>query len=542
MQLRDYQRDLKDDIYRAWDDNYRAVCAVSPTGSGKTVLMGSVAHDMMVRNRPGVIIAHRTELVGQISLAVSRFGIPHNIIGPSSTVAFCIRQQINEVGRKFHDSRGMITVAAVDTLNARAGALSQWFADQTWWMTDECHHLLSGNKWGKAVDLMPNALGLGVTATPVRADNRSLHIDQGGVFDTMVLGPTMRDLINRGALCDYRIFAPPQSIDTSGVTVGSTGDYSQPGLRAAAHKSQIVGDVVSHYLKLAPGLRGITFTVDVEQANQLATAFNEAGVRAAAVSAKTPDGARQAAIDKFRKGKLLQLVNVDLFGEGFDVPAVEVVSMARPTMSYGLYVQQFGRALRTLDGKTHGIIIDHVGNVVKHGLPDAPRKWSLYSEERGKRAKPDPDLIPLTTCVECIQPYERFHRACPHCGHVPEPAGRGAPEQVDGDLIELDPSVLAQMRGEVERIDGDPQIPAGATGAVEGAIRKRWRERQEAQATLRHTIAVWAGRLRDRGAEDSEIYRRFYLRFGTDIMSAQAMSAGEARGLTLAILTDTSVS
>ena len=521
MQLRDDQEQLKTDTYTQWDAGLRAVCAVSPTGSGKTVLMGSVALDKHTAFQPGCVIAHRVELVSQISMAMARFGIPHNIIAAKSTIAFCVAQHVRELGRKFYDARGMVTVAAVDTLNARHASLGQWFADQRWWMIDECHHLLSNNKWGTAVSRMPQAIGLGVTATPVRADRKSLHVEQGGVFDAMVLGPTMRDLIDRGKLCDYRIFAPPASYEMTADDIGSTGDFKAANTKLKAVKSEIVGDVVSHYMKLTPGRRGITFTVDVAEAESVAEAFNAEGIPAIAVSAKTPDSVRQAAIDKFRRGVVLQLVNVDLFGEGFDVPAVEVVSMARPTMSYGLYVQQFGRALRILDGKERGIIIDHVGNVKRHGLPDAPRRWSLWSEARGRKKDDEEKPIPVTACTQCFTAYERIHKACPYCGHIETPEGRGRPDQVDGDLVELSPEVLAAMRADVDKIDGEPVIPYGATAVVEGSVRKRWRERQEAQGELRDGIARWAGVYRERGESDSVIMRRFFHRFGVDILSAQ---------------------
>lgn len=539
MQLRDYQQQLKDDIYSQWDAGMRAVCAVSPTGSGKTVLMGSVALDKHVTFQPGCIIAHRVELVSQISMAMGRFGIPHNIIAAKSTISFCVGQHVKELGRKFYDPRGMVTVAAVDTLNARHASLGQWFADQRWWMCDEGHHLISGNKWHKVVSRMQQAIGLAVTATPVRADRRSLHFEQGGVFDAMVLGPGMRNLIDRHKLCDYRIFAPPQSYEMSDDDVGSTGDFKAKSTKLKAAKSEIVGDVVKHYQKLTPGKRGITFTVDVEEAESVAEAFNAAGVPAIAVSAKTPDSVRQAAIDKFRRGVVLQLVNVDLFGEGFDVPAVEVVSMARPTMSYGLYVQQFGRALRILEGKAHGIIIDHVGNVKRHGLPDAPRNWTLWSEQRGKKRDAEDEPIPVTACTKCFTAYERIYKACPYCGHVDVPEGGGrSVDKVDGDLIELSPDTLAAMRAEVDAIDGEPVIPYGATSVVENSVKKRWRERQESQGVLRDTIARWAGVHRERGEEDSVIMRRFYFKFGVDILSAQSLGKKEAESLTNRITSD----
>ena len=526
MQLRDYQIDLKNGAYSSWRAGHRNVALVSPTGSGKTVTMASIAHDM--GKSPGVVIAHRVELVGQISATLARFGIYHQIIGPASTVKYCIQKHIREVSRSYVSKRSIVTVAAVDTLVARADKLSQWATDQRWWMIDECHHVLRENKWGAAVGMFHSAYGIGVTATPLRADRKSLHADQGGVFSDMIVGPTMRELISRGSLCDYRIFAPTNSIDTADLKIGSTGDYSQPGLRAAAHKSRIVGDIVESYKRIAMGKRGITFVVDVEQAVETAKAFNEAGVPAMAVHAKTDDTVRDSAVQKLASGKVLQLVNVDLFGEGFDVPVVEVVSMGRPTMSYGLFVQQFGRALRPFEGKSHGIIIDHVSNVKLHGLPDAKRTWSLYAEERGRKREKDPDDIKVSTCVSCFQVFQAVTRTCPYCGHTPEPVGRDRPEQVDGDLTELTPEVLAAMRGEIERVDGDPQIPFGATPIVEASVRKRWRERQEAQRELRETIALWAGYWKDRGAGDPEIHRRFWHLFDTDVMTAQTLGASEA--------------
>ena len=308
---------------------------------------------------------------------------------------------------------------------------------------------------------------------------------------------------------------------------------------------QFDADVVIHCAGLAHSKKyneADYYKINSKLTNEFAIKCKEIGVKKfiffstihvyMAVSAKTPDAVRAGAIQKFRAGEIMQLVNVDLFGEGFDVPAVEVVSMARPTMSYGLFVQQFGRALRTAPGKSHGIILDHVGNVQRHGLPDAPRQWSLYNENYGKRGKRDDDgVIPVTSCPECFAAYERVHNACPHCGHVPEPAGRSLPEQLDGDLIELDPSVLAEMRGEIDGIDGDAQVPVGADAAVTGAVKKRWRERQEAQQRLRDAIALWAGMWRDAGEDDSTIHRRFFLTFGTDVMTAQTLNAADAAQL-----------
>ena len=206
--------------------------------------------------------------------------------------------------------------------------------------------------------------------------------------------------------------------------------------------------------------------------------------------------------------------------------------MGRPTMSYGLYVQQFGRVLRTADDKTHGMVIDHVGNVVRHGLPDAPRQWSLTAPEGNRKGGTDPDVIGLKACTECYRPYERHRTACPNCGAVPVPAGRSEPKMVDGDLVEMTPEVLARMRGEIDYSDGDLKIPANVTTATAYSIRNKWVERQRQQKALRECIALWAGVFKHgHGETDREIQKRFYLTFGVDIMSAQALGAPEAQKL-----------
>src|SRR5690606_20969131 len=156
--------------------------------------------------------------------------------------------------------------------------------------------------------------------------------------------------------------APPNDIDLSGVNISASGDFSPAPLRHAVHKSKITGDVIDHYLRFAAGTRAVPFAVDIKAAAEIARDFKLSGVPAEVISSLTPPTQRQLIMKKFRNGEILQLVNVDILGEGVDVPAIEVVSMARPTQSYCTFAQQFGRALRPLPGKTHAIIIDHVNN------------------------------------------------------------------------------------------------------------------------------------------------------------------------------------
>lgn len=523
--LRDYQHKGATEVQAAWGLGARNVLMIMPTGAGKTHTKTHIAKEL---NVPSIAIAHRQELVLQISCSLAAFGMTHDIIAPTSMIRFCVQRHAAQFGRSFYKKDAQFNVAGVRTLLTRKDSLKQFCSRIQLWDIDEAHHVLPNNQWGQAVDMFPNARGLGVTATPLRCDRQGLD----GVFNHMVVGPSMRDLINQGHLSDYRIFCPPVSLDFSKIRVSdSTKEFVQKDLVQETERSQIVGDVVSHYLKFAAGKRGLTFAVDVASATKIAEAYNAAGVPAAVVTAKTPDSVRVNLLDRLAQGSVLQLVNVDLFGEGMDCPAIEVVSMARPTQSYGLYVQQFGRALRILAGKEWAIIIDHVGNVIRHGLPDAPRDWTLSAPEKRKR-NDDNGAIRLTVCGGCFQPYRRILVACPYCEHRPTPDSRAAPEFVDGDLEELDPQVLARMRGEVDRIDGPPMVPNNASPGTVVSLRNKWLRRQAAQHELREQMALWAGqRFHGLGHSDSMIQREFYLTFGIDMMSAKALGTNDARAL-----------
>jgi superfamily II DNA or RNA helicase len=552
MQLRDFQDTVKQEVYTAWE-TFPNVLAVLPTGGGKTALFSSILQDF---DGVKIALAHRQELVGQMSISLAKWGIKHRIVASDAVIRQIVKLHHAELGRSFYDPGAQTIAASVDTLIRRQ---YDWFGRVGLWVVDEAHHLLEDNKWGEVVALFPNAKGLGVTATPIRADGKGLGRDADGLIDVMVVGPTGRDLMNLGWLSDYGVYSfKPDDLDFGGVETGKTGDLKINQLRKATHASrQLVGDVVKTYLMKAKGKRGITFAVDIEQARELTQEYIDAGVPADIVTAKTPLPLRAFIIKQFRDGDILQLVNVDLFGEGFDVPAVEVVSMARRTESYSLFSQQLGRMLRpvyapgtdmstaagrllgiALGGKPRGILLDHVGNYISHamkmGLPEDPKPWTLDArEKRGSTLK---DGIALTGCENCGLPYERFRTQCPACGFAPTPAERTAPEQVDGDLELLDRTVLKAMIAEVARIDNPPQVPTGATPIVAGAIHKNHIARFEGQQELRAVIAEWGGWRKQEGLTDREAQRKFYLDFGVDIMTAQALNKKDAGKLRARVL------
>lgn len=548
IHLRPYQTDLISEVYQAYRDGFRNVLAVMPTGAGKSIVVSQIVLDGHQQGLTECVIAHRNELVSQMSLHVARRGIPHRIIASRSTIAQITAEHRREFGRSFVNPDARCSVVSVDTLKARKDDLNTWAQQVQRWTIDEAHHAVGNadrekNKWGEAIAMFPNAYGLGVTATPRRADGVGLGRWQSdgspgdGPFEKMIVGPSMRDLIDMGSLSQYEVLVPESDFTIDESKIAKSGDWSTQRMREASKRSHIVGDVVTEYLRRAPGKRAICFATDVETSNEIAQRFNDAGVAAASVSAKTPTEVRNDYIRRFRDGRITVLVNVDLFGEGFDVPAVEVVIMARPTASLAVYLQQFGRALRPMDGKPFGLVIDHVSNWKRHGFPDKPHIWTLDRRDKRAKREPDPDDIELTSCKSCSRPYEKVHAICPYCGEAPPaPAGGGRSiEQVDGDFFLLDREMVAQMQ-QAARLENPGDMMSRidhATGnsiAAKGAANRQM-ERIAAQQRLTAAIEQWAGCRRAAGDTDQMIFRRFYLTWGVDMISATAGKRAEMESL-----------
>lgn len=534
--LRPYQEKLVAETYSQWDKGVQFVAMVSATGSGKSMTLTAIVAKERDRGQYVLVLAHRQELITQLSDTMGRMEIRHRVIAANKVVRFAAKQSMENHGVNYVDPNARVMVASVQSMREAKIADLAKLGNKLTVVQDEFHHATKKSKtWGGVLTPLLNAgaRGLGPTATPCRADGQGLSRETDGYADVIVEGPSMRWLIDNGYLSQYKIYCPPTDLRLDNVeTSKTTGDYKEKELKAEIGRSHIVGDIVSHYLKICPGKRGITFTVGVDTAEEVAEEYRKRGVPAVALSGRNADEERVQAIRDLKSGKILQIVNDSLIGEGVDIPAVEVVSFARPTQSYALYAQMFGRALRPFEGKSHAIIIDAVSNVMRHGLPDAPREWSLDRRER-RTGKSEPSTVRV--CTACAAVYERFRDACPDCGEpVPKPAQRSGPEFVDGDLYELDPDVLAQMRNEVVGARETPEAMRDRLTAqhvpMPGVMAnvKRQKERLDALVRLDLKLAEWAGYRRAEGLSDSEIFRKFYLTYGVSWLEAQALKAADA--------------
>lgn len=412
--LRDYQEQGVADIRDAFRGGARRVVYVSPTGSGKTVLFAFVARNAANRGNRVCILEHRRELVRQAGKALDDEGLPFGTIA---------------AGRR-DVSRSQVNVAAVQTLARRVEHYRDAF-DLI--IADEAHHCVAGT-WRTVVEANPKARVLGVTATPERLDGVGL----GDVFDSMVLGPTVRDLIDRGYLADYRLFRDPNPPDFSKIR-RVAGEYHAGDLAEFMSSSTLVGNAVEHYKREADGLPAVVFTVNVDSASMMASSFRDAGYRAASVDGSMDTATRDERIGALGKG-LDILTSCELISEGLDVPGISAAILYRPTMSLAMCRQQIGRALRPKIGGGKAIILDHAGNTHKHGLPCTEIEWSLTSKKRKSSVG---NSEPVRTCPECFAVQPIGASVCENCGfEFPRKEG---PEIVDGSLEEVDVAAFANV-------------------------------------------------------------------------------------------------
>lgn len=388
---------------------HRATLLQSATGSGKTRLGSELARLCVAKGKRVIFSVHRDFLVDQTMLAFNDVGLSYGVIAAGMTPAYQEPAQI----------------ASIDSLRNRLEKVRG--CDLL--IIDEAHHALAPSWVGVIRYFMAKgAKVLGLTATPWRMSGAPLNT----VFTDMVRGPSVRWLIDNGFLSEYRAFAPAVP-DMQGVHTVA-GDYKHAETAALMDKPTLVGDAVETYRKLSGG-RALAFCVSVEHSQHVASQFSNAGIIARHLDGNTPKAERRQVIADFKTGKITVLTSVEIFGEGFDSPAVDSLILLRPTKSLGLHLQQLGRGLRTAPGKERVTILDHAGNILRLGMPDADYEWTL--EGGAVRKKSDSEkAAPVRQCARCFRCYEPWRTACPECGAISEIKSRQV-EQREGELVEI---------------------------------------------------------------------------------------------------------
>lgn len=441
LALRDYQQHCVDGVVASWRAGHRHTLLVLPTGGGKTVIFTHIAERAVLRGRRVGLVLPRVELVNQTRKALT---LPHGVIRAGVSPS----------------PRESLQVASAQTLCRRT---DRYEFDLI--VVDEAHHA-TAQTWRTITDAYPRAHVLGVTATPCRTDGTGLGT--AGYTD-MVLGPSPQWLTDAGYLSPAEVYAQPGAID--GLVRGSGGEYTRASLRAVAEKSAIVGCPVAHYRKYADRQPAIGFCIDIAHAERKAADFRAAGYSARVIDGTKTDREREEMITALGTGNLNVLLSVNVLSEGVDVPVVVCGILMRPTLSVALHLQQMGRCLRPAPGKTNAVILDHVGNTARHGLPTDARDWSL--DGLGKPvARRDPDAISVKICESCTMPFESA-RTCPLCGHE-HPLTPREIEEIAGELERLDARVTAKQAERAASSYEDFKKIGEARGYNPGWAKRRW--------------------------------------------------------------------
>ena len=426
IKLRDYQERGINDIRAQFVQDKKRVCFVAPCGAGKTLLMAYMADRAAKRGKRTLFLVHRRELLEQAGKTFQKLDIPFGMIAPKI---------------KFYKSQ-LIHIGTIQTVLHRICGLYP----PELIILDECHHA-TAKSWLSVLNFFPEARVVGLTATPARLSGEGL----GKIFDSLVLGPTVSELIQKKYLAPFKYYAPPITANLSGIKT-VRGDYEQREIGYRMDKPTIIGDAIEHYKQLANNTKAICYCVNRNHSIHTAYMFNRAGISAIHVDATTPQAERIQAMQDFRKGKIKVLCNCDLFGEGIDVPSMQTTILLRPTKSLTLFIQQSMRSMR-IDKQNpdkKAIILDHVGNVLRFGLPDAERKWSLETRKKNTKAKQEAQ-VKIMICKKCFSVYAPAS-CCPYCGAI-NTVERQEIEQKAGKLEEFTSEQLKARRIEVGKAD-----------------------------------------------------------------------------------------
>lgn len=364
--LREHQIEAKGKIFDAWD-KYDSVMLQMPTGTGKTYLFTSIVNDLLAAYKEAhrdihiLVVAHRMELLDQISATLTRFGIAHGFI---------------QGAREQHLWK-RVQVASIMSLLTERNYYNTLRLKFDYIIVDEAHHSLA-DTYIKLFELFPKAKKLGVTATPWRLNHESFL----SLYQTLIVSPQISWFISNNLLADFDYVSIKPDSDIQRLVdrseVADNGDFVNADLDNTFNNQRIRSKVYESYKRFADGRKGIIYAINKLHASNIAELYSSHGINAVAIDCDTPKDERKELISKFKTGEITVLVNVEIFTEGFDCPDVSFIQLARPTKSLALYLQQVGRGLRIVEGKEKTIIIDNVGLYNYFGLPDANRKWQYH--------------------------------------------------------------------------------------------------------------------------------------------------------------------
>ena len=412
IKLFDYQEDMVKRVQEAFR-HHDSVMVQMPTGTGKTMVLANIVFSFLEKsNNPIWIVAHRRELVSQIKETIfskitsslftlkegsTAFPKPLSPQGTGDvTVLRCsepLRSKVGGASKPSPDclsAGALIKVTSIQWLSRHYGEMEE---KPGLIVIDEAHHALA-ETYAEVMNAYPKAKKLGLTATPYRLNGKGFT----DLFDTLLCSWSMEKFIAEGRLSLYDYYSiKPDSADQLLIDSlqkrGADGDYQQKELNEVMDVKPSLERLCLTIKEYVPGKKGIVYAISIQHAEHIAEFYLENGIKAVAISSKTPLAERQELIERFKSSSLSSslnstsddievLVSVDLFSEGFDCPDVEFIQLARPTLSLAKYMQMVGRGLRVAEGKEYCVILDNVGLYKRFGLPSVDRDWQSMFEGR----------------------------------------------------------------------------------------------------------------------------------------------------------------
>lgn len=390
IQLRPFQEDILNQARLLIRRGEKRILIQSPTRSGKTILAAAMLGNSASKGLRSWFIVHRRELLRQSSARFSTCDVTHSFIAAN----------------EFYDRRRLVSICGVGTLTRRLERVEQ--PDII--IYDECHHM-AASSWNAVQKRFPNAIHIGLSATPERLDGKGLDV----YFDHLILGPEPEWLIENGYRAPCKIYAP-NPVSMEGVAT-SMGDYAKSDVQKRMDKRSITGDAIGHYNKLCRGAQFVAFCAGIEHSKHVAEQFTANGIPCLQVDGESSDDERAEAIRKLESREILGVSNVDLYGEGIDLPSLQAVILLNPTKSLTKYMQQSSRGATPEKNKPYYVILDHAGNSLRLGLPDDPIEWSLKGRE--KAPKGSKAEVATKSCPICFAVLRPMVAKCPDpCGHV----------------------------------------------------------------------------------------------------------------------------
>ena len=406
---------------------HQSVMGQLPTGAGKTVCLAFMARKCQEAGMRVMIAVHRQEIFLQTSQHLLEAGIYHDFIG-SSEVRNMASLSAAKEGHLWTQGRNNVFLASLPTLMRR-----ERFPRLDYLFIDEAHHA-AAKTWAEVITTYAHAGTkiLGVTATPERHDGIPLY----PMFQSLVMGPSMRELIRDGYLSPFEIKCPVEQVSREGIKVRG-GEYDTKQLAPRARV--IVGSAIEQYRKYLDGQKCIVFVPSVDEAKRTADDFCAAGYRAVNIDGRMKEKERRDRIRGLSTGDFQLLVNDSVLSEGLDVPNVSGLISLRPTFSRSRWMQDVGRALRYVPGKI-ALILDHANNSSFHGNPMDITEFGFFGDPdyKPKEEKEREDMgvhFAVRHCDNCLQPYISSVNTCPYCGHEFVSAKRKY-QQVDGELVD----------------------------------------------------------------------------------------------------------